>query len=103
MVRLAFVSHNNKGRQRTYIAGSHYLDMIIINAHLHSHSEQLIITLYVDDLLLFSRITGETKLPKEALSSAFEMQDLGEAKYVLGIDVIRNRTEKTLVIDQEYC
>jgi hypothetical protein len=43
MVRLAFVGHNNKGRQRTYIAGSHYLDMIIINAHLHSHSEQLLI------------------------------------------------------------
>jgi hypothetical protein len=43
MVRLAFVGHNNKGRQRTYIAGSHYLDMIIINAHLHSHSAQLLI------------------------------------------------------------
>jgi hypothetical protein len=43
MVRLAFVGHNNKGRQRTYIAGSHYLDMIIINAHPHSHSEQLLI------------------------------------------------------------
>jgi hypothetical protein len=42
MVRLAFVGHNNKGRQRTYIAGSHYLDMIIINAHLHSHSEHII-------------------------------------------------------------
>jgi hypothetical protein len=43
MVRSAFVSHNNKGRQRVYI-DSHYLDNIdnnavIINVHLCSHSE----------------------------------------------------------------
>jgi hypothetical protein len=47
MVRLAFVGHNNKGRQRTYIAGSHYLDMITINTHLHSHPEHLM--LYQED------------------------------------------------------
>jgi hypothetical protein len=41
LVRSAFVSHNNKGRQRVYI-DSHYLDNIIINAHLHSHSEHVI-------------------------------------------------------------
>jgi hypothetical protein len=59
----------------------------------------LIVALYVNDLLLFSRIVGEIQLLKEALSSAFEMKDLGEAKYVLGINIIRNRAEKTLVID----
>jgi hypothetical protein len=45
MVRPAFVSHNNKGRQRVYI-DSHYLDNIdnnavIINVHLCSYSEHL--------------------------------------------------------------
>jgi hypothetical protein len=30
------------------------------------------------------------------------MKDLGEAKYVLGINITRNRAEKTLVINQEY-
>jgi hypothetical protein len=62
----------------------------------------LIVALYIDDLLLFSRTVGEIQPLKEALSSAFEMKDLGEAKYVLGINITRNRAEKTLVIDQEH-
>jgi hypothetical protein len=62
----------------------------------------LIIALYIDDLLLFSRTVGEIQSLKEALSSAFEMKDLGEAKYVLGINITRNRAKKTLVIDQEH-
>jgi hypothetical protein len=59
----------------------------------------LIVALYVDDLLLFSKTLGEIEPLKRALSSAFEMKDLGEAKYVLGINIIRNRAEKTLMID----
>jgi hypothetical protein len=62
----------------------------------------LIVALYVDDLLLFSRTVREIPPLKEALSSAFEMKDLGEAKYVPGINITRNRAEKTLVIDQEH-
>jgi hypothetical protein len=62
----------------------------------------LIVALYVDDLLLFSRTIGEIQSLKEALLSAFEMKDLGEAKYVLGISITRNRAKKTLVIDQEH-
>jgi hypothetical protein len=62
----------------------------------------LIVTLFVDDLLLFSRVVRKIQPLKEALSSAFEMKDLGEAKYVLGINITRNRAEKTLVIDQEH-
>jgi hypothetical protein len=62
----------------------------------------LIVALYVDDLLLFSKTLGEIQPLKKALSSAFEMKDLGEAKYVLGINITRNRAEKTLVIDQEH-
>lgn len=62
----------------------------------------LIVALYVDDLLLFSRTVEEIQPLKEALSSAFEMKDLGEAKYVLGISITRNRSKKALVIDQEH-
>jgi hypothetical protein len=59
----------------------------------------LVVALYVDDLLLFSKTLGEIEPLKRALSSAFEMKDLGEAKYVLGINIIRNRAKKTLMID----
>jgi NRPS condensation-like uncharacterized protein len=61
-----------------------------------------IVTLYIDDLLLFSRIVREIQPLKEALLAAFEMKGLGEARYILGINITRNRAEKTLVIDQEH-
>jgi beta-lactamase class A len=64
-----------------------------------NNKRTLIVALYVDDLLLFSRTVREIQPLKEALSSAFEMKDLGEAKYVPGINITRNRAEKTLVID----
>jgi hypothetical protein len=59
----------------------------------------LIVALYVDDLLLFSKTVGEMQPLKEALSSTFKMKDLGEAKYVLGISITRNRSKRTLIID----
>jgi hypothetical protein len=62
----------------------------------------LIVALYVDDLLLFSSTMREVQPLKKALSAAFEMKDLGEAKYVLGINITRNRAEKTLMVDQEH-
>jgi hypothetical protein len=62
----------------------------------------LIVALYVDDLLLFSKTVGEIQPLKKALSSTFEMKDLGEAKYVLGISITRNRSKRTLIIDQEH-
>jgi hypothetical protein len=56
-----------------------------------NNKRTLIVALYIDDLLLFSRIVGEIQLLKEALSSASEIKDLGEAKYVLGVNITRNR------------
>lgn len=35
------------------------------------------------------------------MSRAFEIKDLGEAKYFLGIDILRDRTAKTLTISQK--
>jgi hypothetical protein len=62
----------------------------------------LIVALYVDDLLLFAQTVKEIQPLKQALSAAFEMKDLGEAKFVLGISITRSRAARTLVIDQEH-
>jgi hypothetical protein len=62
----------------------------------------LIIALYVDDILLFAHTVEEIKPLKQALSSAFEMKDLGEAKVILGVNIKRNRVTKTITIDQEH-
>jgi hypothetical protein len=39
---------------------------------------------------------------KTALSDAFEMKDLGEVSYLLGMQITRNRTQRTLYINQTY-
>ena len=46
---------------------------------------RLIVALYVDNLFLFSPLLEKIQPLKQALSEAFEMKDLGEAKFVLDI------------------
>ena len=39
---------------------------------------------------------------KQQMSKEFDMKDLGEAKQILGMRIIRDRSEGTLVLSQEY-
>lgn len=50
--------------------------------------------LYVDDILLAGSSKNEIQLVKEDLKLKFEMKDLGEAKRILGMDILRNRKKK---------
>jgi len=60
-----------------------------------------IIALYVDDLLLAcNSMAFMTKL-KESLHSEYEMKDLGEAKFVLGIEIERDRTRRVIYLNQQ--
>jgi hypothetical protein len=62
-----------------------------------------IIALYVDDLLIASNSIQGVNILKKALSLRFSMKDLGEAHYVLGIQIDRDRAARTLSISQrEY-
>ena len=47
--------------------------------------------LYVDDMLLASSDVGLLQETKKLLSSNFDMKDLGEASYVLGIEIHQDR------------
>ena len=61
------------------------------------------IALYVDDLLILSNSTERLDQFKHKLSTIFDMKDLGEAHYVLGIQIQRDRQARTLSIGQhEY-
>lgn len=65
--------------------------------------ELVLIALYVDDLLLISNTTTALATLKKALTRRFEMTDLGEAQYILGLELTRNRTARTLSLSQfEY-
>lgn len=56
--------------------------------------------LYVNDMLLASKSLTRIQVIKNKLSTAFEMKDLGEAKRILGMDIIRYKSEGKLFLTQ---
>ena len=55
-------------------------------------SKFIILVLYVDDILLAASDLGLLHDVKNYLSSNFEMKDMGEASYVIGIEIFRDRS-----------
>ena len=63
----------------------------------------LILALYVDDVILATNSLQLLKSEKEKLMKRFAMKDLGEAKFCLGIQIIRKRKEgKMLLLQKSY-
>lgn len=65
-----------------------------------SSNEYSIFVVYVDDLMLFSKTNAHIASIKEALRREFSIKELGELKYCLGIEIHREREEKTIVMNQ---
>lgn len=59
-----------------------------------------IVGIYVDDLLLISDTKSGVQQIKSMLASGFKCKDMGEVHYILGLRVRRDRTAKSLTIDQ---
>lgn len=51
-----------------------------------------VVIVYVDDIVLVE-MTVEVQSLKKYLEKEFAMKDLGESKYVLGIEIARSRKE----------
>lgn len=60
----------------------------------------MLISLYVDDMLISANDSGTIAQIKEKFSRRYEMKDLGEASGCLGLDIHRNRTNRTLHLSQ---
>ena len=58
------------------------------------------LVLYVDDILLIGNDVEKLSNVKKWLAEQFQMNDLGEASYVLGIQIIRDRSKKLLALSQ---
>lgn len=58
----------------------------------------IIISLYVDDILIFSRARSLINEFKNALNNKFEIEDIGSCKKIIGINV--ERTKNEIRIDQ---
>ena len=58
------------------------------------------LVLYVDDILLIGNDVGKLSEVKVWLAKQFDMKDLGEAAYILGIQIFRDRKNRTLSLSQ---
>ena len=60
------------------------------------------LVLYVDDILLIGNDVETLSNVKKWLVEQFQMKDLGEVSYILGIQIIRDRKNKLLALSQAY-
>ncbi|RVW52633.1 Retrovirus-related Pol polyprotein from transposon TNT 1-94 [Vitis vinifera] len=58
------------------------------------------LVLYVDDILLIGNDVESLSKVKNWLASQFQMKDLGEASYILGIQMTRDRKNRLLALSQ---
>jgi hypothetical protein len=65
-----------------------------------SGSKFAFLVLYVDDILLASNNIGLLHETKKFLTKNFEMKDLGDASFVLGIRILRDRSRGILGLSQ---
>ena len=66
-----------------------------------SGSKFVILVLYVDDILLDANDISLLHDVKKYLSKNFEMKDMGEASYVIGIEIFRDRKQGLLGLSQQ--
>ncbi|KAJ9551099.1 hypothetical protein OSB04_015144 [Centaurea solstitialis] len=58
------------------------------------------LVLYVDDILLIGNDVPTLQNVKSWLSKCFQMKDLGEAAFILGIKIYRNRSKRLIGLSQ---
>ena len=71
---------------------------------MYSRSENcecVIISLYVDDMLIFGTCEDIVFKTKLFLGSKFEMKDMGETSVILGVKIIRKR-DRILLSQKQY-
>jgi hypothetical protein len=54
------------------------------------------VALYVDDMLLIGNNMDAIKEAKKQLSSRFDMKDLGASKFIMGMEIKRDRATRNL-------
>ena len=66
-----------------------------------SGSTLVFLVLYVDDILLIENDIPILEAVKTSLKKSFSMMDLGEAAYILGIRIYRDRSKKLIGLSQD--
>lgn len=58
--------------------------------------------LYVDDMLIACKSREHIALTKSLLMQEFDMKQLGDAKKIIGMEIVRDRANKTLKVSQRF-
>ena len=66
-------------------------------------SKFIYLILFVDDILLSTNDLGLLHQTKEFIFKNFEMKDMGEASYVIGIEIFHDRSQGLLGLSQKAC
>ena len=66
-----------------------------------SGSKFIFLILYVDDIFLATNDIGLLNKTKKFLSNNFEMKDMGETYYVIGIEIFCDRSQGLLGLSQK--
>ena len=59
------------------------------------------LVLYVDDMLVAAKSKIKVQKLKDLLSGEFEMKDLGAARKILGMEILRDRSQKKLFLSHK--
>ena len=65
-----------------------------------SGSKVQFLVLYVDDILLMGNEISLMEQTKNSLKTIFSMKDMGDAKYILGIKIYRDRSRRLIGLSQ---
>ena len=69
--------------------------------YVRRHADSIIIiALYVDDLLIASNKQSELSSLKRMLTQLYEMEDMGQASFILGIGIQRERAQRSISLSQ---
>jgi hypothetical protein len=64
-------------------------------------SQLVIVAIYVNDMLIFAESINILTSFKRQLSNTFPISDLSKARWILNMEIIRNRNDHTISISQE--
>lgn len=63
-------------------------------------SEVVVIAIYVDDMLIFTKTDALAAIVKKELGIPYKMKDLGHAHWILGMQIERDRACRTITLSQ---
>ena len=63
-------------------------------------SEFIMVSIYMNDLLIAATSIELIKKAKEVLSKEFNMKDLEEAQMIIGMQIIHHQLKRLLMLDQ---